>query len=360
MLDVQTCRKGAAMGLKMLVLSLTGDCNLACRYCYASGQARRMMAWETARRAVELAASGGDPFLLQFSGGEPLLALPLLARIAAYVRDHRIEARMAVQTNGTLLTEEAVNILCDSNIGIGVSLDGRPALHDRQRQYSDGRGSAADVAAGIERLARRGVGIGLTCVVMAENVHSLTDVVDMAYYFGNVHRVGFDLLRAQGRGTNAALPRESDMAAAMREVFARREALYRLTGRRLAISQEEQARDIAGRGGSDFSHCYAMNGEGVHVDVDGGIYACSSFVGDERFFLGAVIQGVNLRRQQEVSAKMQRSMDFCRRCPDFAACGGGCFARWLGMEQEEPCAAECALKRAAVSAVFGKEGYRAE
>jgi len=216
------------------------------------------------------------------------------------------------------------------------------------------------VAAGIERLARRGVGIGLTCVVTAENVHSLTDVVDMAHYFGNVYRLGFDLLRAQGRGTNAALPRESDMAAAMREVFARREALYRLTGRRLAISQEEQARDIAGRGGSDFSHCYAMNGEGVHVDVDGGIYACSSFVGDERFFLGAVIQGVNLRRQQEVSAKMQRSMDFCRRCPDFAACGGGCFARWLGMEQEEPCAAECALKRAAVSAVFGKEGYRAE
>ena len=360
MLDVQTCRKGVAMGLKMLVLSLAGNCNLACRYCYAGGQARRMMTWETARRAVDLAASGGEPFLLQFSGGEPLLVLPLLARIAAYVRDHRIESRMAVQTNGTLLTEEAVNILCDSNIGIGVSLDGRPALHDRQRQYSDGRGSATDVAAGIERLARRGVGIGLTCVVTVENVHSLTDVVDMAYYFGNVHRVGFDLLRAQGRGMSAALPQADDMAAAMHDVFARRDKLQRLTGRSLAISQEEQARSLAGRSGDDFSHCYAMNGAGVHVDAAGGIYACSSFVGDERFFLGTVMQGVNLCRQQEVSAKMQRSMDFCRRCPDFRACGGGCFARWLGMEQEEPCAAECALKRAAVSAVFGKEGYRAE
>lgn len=344
------------MGLKMLVLSLTGDCNLACRYCYASGQARRMMAWETARRAVELAASGGDPFLLQFSGGEPLLALPLLARIAAYVRDHRIKARMAVQTNGTLLTEEAVNILCDSNMGIGVSLDGRPAVHDRQRQYSDGRGSAADVAAGIERLAWRGVGIGLTCVVTAENVYSLTDIVDMAYYFGNVHRVGFDLLRAQGRGTNAALPRESDIAAAMREVFARRDALYRLTGCRLAISQEEQARSLAHRCGGGFSHCHAMNGEGVHVDADGGIYACSSFVGDRRFFLGTVEQGVDLHRQQEVSAMMRQDMAFCRRCPDFAACGGGCFARWLGLEQQAPCAPECALKRAAAAAVSGKGG----
>ena len=341
------------MGLKMLVLSLTGVCNLACRYCYASGQARRTMAWETARRAVDLAASCGEPFILQFSGGEPLLALPLLARIAAYVRDHRIEARMAVQTNGTLLTEEAVNVLCDSNIGIGVSLDGRPALHDRQRQYSDGRGSAADVAAGIERLARRGVGIGLTCVVTAENVRSLTDVVDMAYYFGNVHRLGFDLLRAQGRGASAALPGGNDMAEAMREVFRRRNALWRLTGHRLAISQEEQARSLKGRAGGGFSHCRAMNGEGVHVASDGSIYACSSLVGDVRFFLGTVESGVDARRQKEVAAMMQEKMSFCARCPDFVACGGACFARWLGTKQDEPCAAECALKRAAVRQVSG-------
>ena len=43
------------MPLRMLVLSLTGDCNLACRYCYASGQDRRTMTWETARRAIDLA-----------------------------------------------------------------------------------------------------------------------------------------------------------------------------------------------------------------------------------------------------------------------------------------------------------------
>jgi len=34
------------------------------------------MTWETARRAIDLAAEGGAPFILQFSGGEPLLALP--------------------------------------------------------------------------------------------------------------------------------------------------------------------------------------------------------------------------------------------------------------------------------------------
>ena len=117
------------MALRMLVLSLTGDCNLACRYCYAAGQVPRTMAWETARRAIDLAAEDGIPFILQFSGGEPLLALPLLMQIAEYVHVNRIRARMDLQTNGTLITETAADFLRNAGIGVGVSLDGRPDVH---------------------------------------------------------------------------------------------------------------------------------------------------------------------------------------------------------------------------------------
>ena len=40
------------MGIKMLVLSLTGQCNFACRYCYAAEHERSMMSPETALAAV--------------------------------------------------------------------------------------------------------------------------------------------------------------------------------------------------------------------------------------------------------------------------------------------------------------------
>jgi len=192
------------MPLRMLVLSLTGDCNLACRYCYASGQDRRTMTWETARRAIDLAAKGGAPFILQFSGGEPLLALPLLRRTADYIRTNRIRARMDLQTNGTLITDEVAAFLHDAGIGIGVSLDGRPSVHDALRCHPDGRGTSSDVIAGIQRLGQRGIEIGLTCVVTAENVGELPGIIEMAYYLGNVRRVGFDLLRGQGRGAAVA------------------------------------------------------------------------------------------------------------------------------------------------------------
>ena len=337
------------MSLRMLVLSLTGACNLACRYCYASEQDSGTMTWETARRAIDLAAAGA-PFILQFSGGEPLLALPLLRRIADYIRANRIQARMDLQTNGTLLTEETAAFLRSARIGIGISLDGRPAVHDALRCYPDGRGTAADVVAGIGQLAQCGIKIGLTSVVTAENVAELSGVIEMAYYLGNVRRLGFDLLRSQGRGSAVRPAREEDMARAMAQVLARNEQLGRLHGYRIAIAQEEQAACLSLRMGNGFSHCHAMSGAGVHVDAVGNIYACSSFVGDARFLLGDVERGSDVRRQQELAREMQDAMAFCRACVDFTVCGGACYARRAGREHPAASDAECALKRAAIKA----------
>ena len=336
--------------LRMMVLSLTGACNLACRYCYASEQDARTMSWDTARRAVDLAAEGGAPFILQFSGGEPLLALPLLVQIADYVRGNRIRARMDIQTNGTLISDEAADVLCDAGIGVGVSLDGRPDVHDALRRFPDGRGTSSAVITGIQRLTARGKEIGLTTVVTAENVAALPGVIEMAYYLGNVRRVGFDLLRGQGRGTAVRPAREEEMAQAMAEVFVRNEHLGRLHGYRIAIAQEEQAACLSQRTGDGFSHCHAMSGAGVHIDAAGGIFACSSFVGDARFLLGDVGHGIDVRRQAEVAQEMQAAMAFCRACADLASCGGACYARWAGQVNSTIYNAECALKRAAIKA----------
>ena len=308
------------------------------------------MSWDTARRAVDLAAEGGAPFILQFSGGEPLLALPLLVQIADYVRGNRIRARMDIQTNGTLISDEAADVLCDAGIGVGVSLDGRPDVHDALRRFPDGRGTSSAVITGIQRLTARGKEIGLTTVVTAENVAALPGVIEMAYYLGNVRRVGFDLLRGQGRGTAVRPAREEEMAQAMAEVFVRNEHLGRLHGYCIAIAQEEQAACLSQRTGDGFSHCHAMSGAGVHIDAAGGIFACSSFVGDARFLLGDVGHGIDVRRQAEVAQEMQAAMAFCRACADLASCGGACYARWAGQVNSTIYNAECALKRAAIKA----------
>ena len=170
----------------------------------------------------------------------------------------------------------------------------------------------------------------------------------MAYYLGNVRRVGFDLLRPQGRGSAVRRARAEDMAQAMEAVFALNRKLGRMIGHSMAISQMEQAACLAQRTGSGFSHCHAMNGAGVHVDARGNIYACSSFVGDAHFLLGDVERGIDVQRQKEVAQEMQNAMAFCRTCADFSACGGACYARRAGQGHPAASDAECALKRAAM------------
>lgn len=335
--------------IKLLVLSLTGRCNFACKYCYARAHPRDMMSLDTAVRAIKLAAAGGKPFVLQFSGGEPLLAFAALREIVQYVQQRRIPAIMQVQTNASLLNREIVSFLRAARVGVGISLDGRPVINDQLRCLPNGEGTSHRIQRGAGLLAAQGVEIGITCVIANENVRNLAGVVEMAYYLGNVRRIGFDLQRGQGRGKMLAPPLAEDVAQGLLEAFRIAGRLARCTGRSMLISQLEQV-EILSRGATGgFAHCHAMNGEAAFVDARGSIYACSSLVGDEAFRLGDVITGIDEKRRQTVTELVQNSMAFCRECQCFSLCGGGCFARWHGFG----CAgkayeAECALKRVCI------------
>ena len=92
--------------IRMLVLTLTGRCNFACRYCYASDVDAVDMDEETAVEAVMMAGASGERFLLQFSGGEPLLRFPLIRKLVHVVEENHFNAQMQIQTNGSLLTRD--------------------------------------------------------------------------------------------------------------------------------------------------------------------------------------------------------------------------------------------------------------
>ncbi len=334
------------MGIKLLVLSLTGQCNLACRYCYAAAHSKQRLSLSAAKKAIDLVAAGGDSFVLQFTGGEPLLAFDRIKEITEYIESQKIPARIQLQTNGTLLTEEMAAFFKQMRIGLGVSLDGRAYENDRQRCYADGRGSTVDTIAGIRLLAAENLEIGLTCVVTAENVTSMAGVVDMAYYLGNVRVIGFDLLRQQGNGkvVSEALP--EDFRKGLLATFRRAEELSSLTGRLVKITQLEQARHVIERETTGFSHCHAMNGEALYVEATGDLYACASLLGDKNFFLGNILStGLDTERQKEIIVQIRDNMQFCRCCPDFLQCGGACFARWYGTGKTEKYENECVLKK---------------
>lgn len=332
--------------VRMLVLTLTGRCNFACRYCYAADVDPSDMTEETAMEALSMAEAGGARFLLQFSGGEPLLMFPLIRKIVGEVERRGLNAQMQIQTNGSLLTRDMARWMYNHHIGIGLSMDGRPSVNDRLRINKDGTSASKGVARGFAALAEEGIGAGLTCVVTSENVEKLDTIVDMAYFYGNVAQVGFDILREQGRGTGMHAPSPEAMEKALRRTARRMDELERMTGRHVEFTQQGRVRELSRTGKYEFPQCYAMNGEAAFVDVHGHIYACSSLMGFPAYALGDVKTGRDPVKVRRVGQYIHDAMDACRHCEYFRQCGGGCFSRWLTRDGTiRKSAAECEMKQ---------------
>ncbi len=310
-----------------------------------------MLQAEDAIKAVDMATISGEKFIIQFSGGEPLLNLDCLKAVVAYVKQNNLPAVLQIQTNASLLTDEIAQYLFKNKIAIGVSLDGRPRINDKLRLTKAGNGATNEILQGLEVLKRNGIAVGITCVVTDENVDELEGIVEFAHFIGNIRRIGFDLLRGQGRGAILKPPSEKAMRKAMAKVYSKAHQLALLTGYKIKFSQQERAKILCADSSHEFGHCYAMNGEAAFVDAKGDIYACSSLVGNKDFYIGNTERGLDITLINKVQEQIRSSMSFCKECEDFKLCGGGCFARWYSSGIKEAYLSECALKRVSIAQI---------
>lgn len=332
--------------IKFLILSVTEDCNLRCRYCYArAGESRKAMDWEIAKKALDLATVSGEPFKVQLSGGEPLLNFPLIEQMVEYSRVSKIPAYFQMQTNATLITPELAQKIKKLGLALGISLDGRVELNDQTRPLPAEGSSTLALVKGLQHLKEAKVGVGLTCVISQDNVESLDQVVEMAYYLSNVYNIGFDLLRLKGRGENLAVPTPNQVQKGVKKALAKAEALAALTGRTITFKQGEHVKWRRAKGENQgFGHCYAITGESLFVDPQGELYPCGSLAGLAEFRLGNLHKDSPEERKKQVSAYCREWMAPCTGCQDFVLCGGGCFARFY-LASAHPHLPECTLKR---------------
>ena len=115
--------------------NLTNPCDLSCAHCYSrSGPSRTTegeISTAEALKVIDDLADMGVPLIL-FTGGEPLMREDIwdLARHAK-----NCGLKMALSTNGTLITPEIARRITNSGIEYaGISLDGaKAATHDRFR-----------------------------------------------------------------------------------------------------------------------------------------------------------------------------------------------------------------------------------
>lgn len=142
-----------------LVINLTDNCNLACKYCYEDlGTPFKKdcnMTIATAKKALDFFRECYDSLeVIQFFGGEPLINYKVIPEICSYIRKLYPDntPKLTLNSNATLINREIIDILNENNIAITVSIDGDKEMHDANRIFHNGQGSFAAAIKGIELL----------------------------------------------------------------------------------------------------------------------------------------------------------------------------------------------------------------
>ena len=167
---------------RLIFWEVTKGCNLRCIHCRASATELSSPNDLETRRAlgiIDQIAAFANPILV-LSGGEPLFRSDIF-QLARYGTDKGL--RVALATNGTLVTKEVARMIVDSGVKrVSISLDGADALtHDTFR----GIPGAFDAAVyGLRNLKALGMSVQINMTIARHNARQLPQVLDLAKSLG--------------------------------------------------------------------------------------------------------------------------------------------------------------------------------
>lgn len=347
-IDAQT------LGARFLALHMTSGCSLHCAYCYnASGRAEisgalSVLAPELACRFIEKACRNFNSPILQigFMGGEPMLAFPQVRQIVEQslpiARSCGKELHFSIQTNGLHFDETKLDFLRDYRIGVGVSIDGPAAWHDKYRRTVDGQPTHKQVEQSFIQARRHGIAISPLAVITAPE-----QMLEALRYFVRelkAFNIGFNICCPIGRGrSNFGLaPADLDkMHKAYIEAVLELDKLSQECGHSVTVSDfQNRLRGLANFRQEHMclrSPC-GLGTSILALDSQGCLYACEEYepATKEHMCLGhlddindlANLANTNKRLQYLLNRSV-KSIPNCKRCWLRSQCCGGCTHRAL-------------------------------
>lgn len=323
--------------IKALCLHVAHTCNLNCSYCFASQGKyhgdRALMSLDVGKRALDFLIENSGPrrnLEVDFFGGEPLMNWDVVKQLVGYARKREKEAgknfRFTLTTNGMLIDDDVIDFSNREMSNVVLSLDGRKEIHDRLRVDYAGNGSYDRIVPKFQEFVkRRGNGdYYMRGTFTHANPDFLNDIKVML-------DLGFDKLSMEpvvcAPGDEAALT-EQDLPV----VFEQYEKLAEL------MLEREKA-------GKPFTFYHYMidltDGPCIYKRISGcgsgteymavtpwgDLYPCHQFVGEEKYKLGDIWNGVTAKGvQDEFACCNVYTRPDCADCWAKLYCSGGCAA----------------------------------
>ncbi|MBR3974929.1 MAG: thioether cross-link-forming SCIFF peptide maturase [Clostridia bacterium] len=323
--------------VKALCLHIAHTCNLNCSYCFASqgkyhGE-RSLMSEEVAKRAMDfLIENSGSRTNLEvdFFGGEPLMNFDVVKKTVEYARKREKETgknfRFTLTTNGVLIDDDVIDFANREMSNVVLSLDGRKEVHDRFRVDYAGNGSWEKIVPKFQKLveAREHKNYYMRGTFTHHNPDFLKDIEQML-------DLGFTELSMEpvvcAPGDESALTDE-DFPVVVEQYEKLAELMLKRHKEGKPFTFYHYMIDL--KGGPCIYKRISGCGSGTEymaVTPWGDLYPCHQFVGEEKFKLGDIFNGVdNTAIQDEFLSCNVYSREECKTCWARLYCSGGCAA----------------------------------
>ena len=323
--------------VKALCLHVAHTCNLNCSYCFASQGKyhgdRAVMSFEVGKRALDfLVEHSGTRRNLEvdFFGGEPLMNFQVVKDLVAYARSIEKETgknfRFTLTTNGMLVDDDVIDFANRECHNVVLSLDGRKEIHDRFRVDYNGKGSWETIVPKFQKFveAREGKGYYMRGTFTHANPDFLKDIRQML-------DLGFSELSMEpvvcAEGDPSALT-EEDLPIVLEQYEKLAELMLQRDAEGKPFTFYHYMIDLTG--GPCIYKRISGCGSGTEymaVTPWGDLYPCHQFVGEEKFRLGDIWEGVtNTDIQSEFRNCNVYAHPECRDCWARLYCSGGCAA----------------------------------
>lgn len=323
--------------VKALCLHVAHTCNLNCEYCFA-GQGKyhgkdAIMSFEVGKQALDfLVKNSGTRKNLEvdFFGGEPLVNFDVVKQLVKYARSIEKETgkhfRFTLTTNGMLLDDDVIDFLNKEMNNVVLSLDGRKEINDAKRKKINGEGSYDIIVPKFQNFVekRGNKEYYMRGTFTRNNLDFTEDIFHMA-------DLGFKELSMEpvvsSPDTDYALKEEDlDTIFEQYEILAKEMIKRRKQGNPFTFYH--YMIDLSG--GPCIYKRITGCGSGTEylaVTPTGDFYPCHQFVGDEKFLMGNVRDGVtNTELRDEFKLCNAYSRKECKDCWAKLYCSGGCSA----------------------------------
>lgn len=323
--------------IKALCLHIAHSCNLNCSYCFASQGKyhgdRALMSFEVGKRALDflIERSGTRRNLeVDFFGGEPLMNFDVVKRLVEYARSvekrHGKNFRFTLTTNGMLIDDDVIDFANKEMSNVVLSLDGRKEVHDRFRVDYSGKGSYDKIVPLFQKLvkARGNKNYYMRGTFTHYNPDFLNDIKQML-------DLGFTELSMEpvvcAPQDKSALT-EEDLPVVLKQYEELTNLMIERRNQGKPFTFYHYMLDL--KGGPCVYKRISGCGSGTEymaVTPWGDLYPCHQFVGEEKFKLGNVFDGVdNFAVQDQFKACNVYTREKCKDCWAKLYCSGGCSA----------------------------------